>query len=398
MKLKLTKIILCLACLFSTSACYYERSNYLNNRASDLIEVAHLDMTFYSFGALGNIGPIMLGVYQDSGRHMLGAGGVIMSEKRFGGSGIIFPLGYVSNGLKSKNSYKDFTPPILSLGFDIAFILGIGAHADPVEALDFILGIFTLDLLGDDVYPKTLEEIAIELRSEDVAIRKNAVWALKGRVEDIDRAIPLLRKALKDKDSAVRSHAIYILGTLGGREGFDLIKKARNDKDSSVRCSVIWQMRRGGEEAFKLLAKALEDKDSEVRYSAITALRDISEEGSVKLLARALKDKDIFIRSCAASSLATIGSVSRSPKSNIRQNVKKILGKALEDKDNSVRWACLDFFRGQYKDTESRDILINYLGRETDKHLRNRVLKILKNNFPEDEKAKKLLKENQRGD
>ena len=156
-KIKLICIALVVA---STCSC-----SYMEARAEDLTEVANVNVSAISAGLGVNAGPAIAGFYLTGGifqnhgnRIKLGLGGII--EERDGGEywGVGIPLSWSKNYDYQDNIYKKYSPAWGSVGFDLGFLFGIGARVDFVEAVDFVLGIFTIDILSDDEFEDELEE------------------------------------------------------------------------------------------------------------------------------------------------------------------------------------------------------------------------------------------------
>ena len=130
---------------------------YLENRRKDLTDIAHLHMTGLSIGAGVHAGPFILGHFEKDGvkgmpgsRSKLGLGGCIEEHEKGKYSGVIIPYRRMKGMTRSDSVYNSWAPPLGAVGFDMGFIFGFGARVDAVEILDFILGIFTIDILDDD--------------------------------------------------------------------------------------------------------------------------------------------------------------------------------------------------------------------------------------------------------
>ncbi len=83
-------------------------------------------------------------------RTKLGLGGIVTEEERGAYSGVVVPFERLEGLGRSGAPYNSWAPPLGAVGFDMGFLIGFGARVDVVEALDFVLGIFTIDILGDD--------------------------------------------------------------------------------------------------------------------------------------------------------------------------------------------------------------------------------------------------------
>jgi hypothetical protein len=114
-------------------------SPYMKDRARDLTDVAHIDVTCMSVGVGVNVGPSLLGFNS-------------VSAPCGDGKRLKFGLGILSSKAESRSSstYGKTFPPWGSVGGDVGLIFGLSARADVVELVDFFLGIATVDILKDD--------------------------------------------------------------------------------------------------------------------------------------------------------------------------------------------------------------------------------------------------------
>jgi hypothetical protein len=105
----------------------------------------------------------------------------------------------------ARNRRDDLTRGFWDFGGTLhAAIIGVDAFVNPAEILDFIVGIFGLDIMGDD-YGASFEEI---LRDLDAPTPRWTAAARDARMEDDESVAPLLLAAMEDprfEDAAVRS-------------------------------------------------------------------------------------------------------------------------------------------------------------------------------------------------
>ena len=130
---------------------------YLEDRRQDLTDMAHVDYTELAIGVSVNAGPVIVGAFEvghimnSAGKRVkLGLGGVQNEKQRGETVGVVFPISRSQIDTYEDDFYKGESPALGSIGFDLGFIFGIGARVDAVEAVDFVLGIFGIDILGDD--------------------------------------------------------------------------------------------------------------------------------------------------------------------------------------------------------------------------------------------------------
>ena len=160
------KKILLLALVLNLCSCAY-----MENRRKDLTDIANVNATAISAGLAVNVGPLSLGYFGNSGllggsggRAKIGLGGLVVEEERGAYWGVIYPFEFLEGETRSDNYYNKNLPAFGSVGIDLGFVLGIGVEVDVVQAVDFLLGIFTIDILGDDIEGKEedVEEVPAE--------------------------------------------------------------------------------------------------------------------------------------------------------------------------------------------------------------------------------------------
>ncbi len=146
---------------------------------------------------------------------------------------------------------------------------------------------------------------------------------------------PLIQD-LKDRDSAVRSEAAWILGEKQSKRAIYPLIEALKDEDTKVRFAAAWALGFIGDpKAVDPLIEALKDEDGTVRERAASGLRIIGDPKAVDPLIEALKDEDGTVRERAADSLGSIGD----PKA-----VDPLI-EALKDEDGTVRSSKLSKMR-----------------------------------------------------
>ena len=130
---------------------------YLEDRRQDLTDAVHLNFNTLGVGASLNAGPAIVGFHEIDGfgnkggdRYKLGLGGVQHLHERGETAGFIIPFSYSEIHEYKDSKYKELSPALGSVGFDLGFIISFGARVDLIETADFILGLFYLDILNDD--------------------------------------------------------------------------------------------------------------------------------------------------------------------------------------------------------------------------------------------------------
>ncbi len=119
----------------------------------------------------------------------------------------------------------------------------------------------------------------------------------------VNKDVEGLINALKDKDPMIRGDATEVLGKIGDSRAVEPLIEALKD---IVREIAIESLRKIGEPAVESLIKALKDKDTLIRSGAAKALGKIGDKRAVESLTEALKYGDIFVRSAAAEALEKI--------------------------------------------------------------------------------------------
>jgi hypothetical protein len=169
--------------------------DYTANRLSDLTDVAHVDISFMSTGALASAGPMMLGYESmiaptgDPGRRCrFGPGGLQVLSVGYRADGLLWPFEHFTvrsrrygpffkiNRSDAREPYWAQSPTWGSAGVHVGLLLGVGAEVDAVELFDFLLGFFGCDMVGDDYAPDPMgpdrrraAEAAAALRREELA-------------------------------------------------------------------------------------------------------------------------------------------------------------------------------------------------------------------------------------
>jgi len=199
----------------------------------------------------------------------------------------------------------------------------------------------TLSITGDKFLESTRQFLEVFESQDDFA---EIFWR---RVE------PLI-KALKDKDSIVRSDAVIALGKIGDKRVVEPLIKALRDKGWDVRHDAATALGKIGDYAVEPLIKALEDENGNVRECAAEALGDIGDKRAVEPLIKTLGDDESYICKVAVESLGWIGD---------KRAVEPPLIKALGDKDEYVR-NCAAEALGKIGDKRAVEPLIKALGDE----------------------------------
>jgi HEAT repeat protein len=98
--------------------------------------------------------------------------------------------------------------------------------------------------------------------------------------EKDEGALPHLLKAVTDRASQVRAHAVIALGKVGHQEGAHaIIASTLQDPEDSVRFNSVWALRQiGGKEVVAPLIKTLRDRSPAVQQAAHMALTQVTRK------------------------------------------------------------------------------------------------------------------------
>jgi hypothetical protein len=133
---------------------------YFENRWQDLIDVVHVDFGAINVGAVAYAGPFLVGMdYQtglksreQSATLQIGLGGPRILGRRGMAAGILWPASKWDEEKTLVGSRPKRGPSGFSAGASVGALAGVGAEADVLEALDFIVGLVCLDVMEDDEY------------------------------------------------------------------------------------------------------------------------------------------------------------------------------------------------------------------------------------------------------
>ncbi len=273
----------------------------------------------------------------------------------------------------------------------------------------------SLDELGWSVALLVEPDTALNLAAKVIA--KGAMFARRGVARGGlwaggEKALPLIEKALDDKDSIVRSFAAESLGKVGGEKALAVLGKALEHKCAYVRASAgealaqlgdekalpllekALTIRRastrksaaqalgnvGGKKARALLKKVLDGEDAAARSGALLALGRADGRKALALLGKAMKDKDADIRASAAEALGSVGG----------ERALALLEKSLNDREPNVREATARALL-EAGGKRASDALLARLRRETDGDVRAAII-LAVHSFPDDPALSRALK------
>jgi HEAT repeat protein len=227
--------------------------------------------------------------------------------------------------------------------YDIRFANSVAHSFRSIDGKDFLSDLIRLSTYSNPFVSanaiKALAYIKLEqaflaiinaLNSPHSLVREEAAWALG--FHNNTYSLPLLRKALKDKDPDVRLSAASALATMNSYEDIPNLILMLNDESVHVIASVVVALGMlRSKEAIPDLHKLLEHSDSMIRDRAANALGMIKDNTSQIKLAHALHDKAPNVRREAFIALSNFEVVNNLPQ----------LVKTLSDPDAQVRTAAI---------------------------------------------------------
>lgn len=131
---------------------------YFENRRQDLIDVVHVDFGAVNVGAVAYAGPLLVGVdYQtgvksreQSATLQIGLGGPRILGRRGMAAGLLWPASKWDEDKPFIGARPKRGPSGFSGGVSLGVIAGVGAEADVLEVIDFVVGLVCLDVMEDD--------------------------------------------------------------------------------------------------------------------------------------------------------------------------------------------------------------------------------------------------------
>ncbi len=157
----------------------------------------------------------------------------------------------------------------------------------------------------------SLKELKIQLDSDNLRDRKLALLALRNFSPK--KAMPLLKKALQDRNQQVRSMAIFALGVKPTEESFSLlVNLLETDPDYGIRADSAGALGYLRDlRAFEPLVRAFyEDPDWLVRFSAAVSLGNLRDQRAHDVLLQALDSAEVLIQQAAIAALGEIKDLS----------------------------------------------------------------------------------------
>ncbi len=169
---------------------------------------------------------------------------------------------------------------------------------------------FKIYLLGETKSSAVIDELIKMMDCQDAETRGVVVWA--SRKLNLNVALPVFNKAIKDSEPQVRDTAIKAIGELDIDEAVSFaIKSLPQEMEASVReTAVIWVLNKSqSESAILQLLKSTQDVDHNVSTMAAYGLEQKNRQRILSFLTKFLKDKkvELLVRKSAAEQLGNLG-------------------------------------------------------------------------------------------
>ena len=171
---------------------------------------------------------------------------------------------------------------------------------------------FTSPAAGQD--PRSVKDLAEQLRSVDLQQRRDAAYGLANLGADAQSALDALIDALDDRDEQVWMQSAMAVARIGpaAAEAAPALIESLDTRDDQQRYRAAWVLSRLGGEAIEPLRKAASSDVERVRIGALDAMGWMSDhrDGLVPVLQEALTDKDVSVARQAVASLALLHAAS----------------------------------------------------------------------------------------
>jgi HEAT repeat protein len=136
------------------------------------------------------------------------------------------------------------------------------------------------------------------LKTKDAQIRQQAVWMMQNIGGDLSAYFTEISALAKDKDTNIRASIIHVLGRTG-EKGVLQLADMLTDPDDQVRIQAAAGLQNGGKHLTKVLpvlTKALSDKNPNVRWQVAYAMGQAGEAGAKAMTEAYEKNKDPSVR------------------------------------------------------------------------------------------------------
>lgn len=218
-----------------------------------------------------------------------------------------------------------------------------------------------------------IDDLVTLLADPDIHTRRAAIRAVRMIKPGPEKVVPLMLKALGDKERPVVLMALHTLAEVGEPVVAPMIEALKDDRTDYWACIVLSEIGPAAKAAVPQLIKTLDDDEPEVRMEVAMTLAAIGDaaEPAVPRLTEELKDKESGVRLAAIYALGTLG-----PKA---ASATKALEPGLQSKDlftaTITTWALARIQAGDdaYRTKLKQDMLPTMFEAVKDKNRKLRV-------------------------
>lgn len=143
---------------------------------------------------------------------------------------------------------------------------------------------------------KTIEELILDLKNEDIFIKEEAKGLLELKGEE---AIDPLIDALGNRSKEIKMAAASILGMQKCEKAIPALIKKLEDPNKLVRKEVSTALTQMGEPAIEPLKEVLSHKNWRVRGAAVWVLGSLKDKSVIPDIEKLLEDESAFVKSGA---------------------------------------------------------------------------------------------------
>ena len=181
-----------------------------------------------------------------------------------------------------------------------------------------------LGKIGQAAMP-SVDDLANMLTDENVFARREAIDALREIKPGKDRVVPLIVKALSDKDPAIVLSALHTLVEYGEDAVPLMMRLLEDDRTVYWAALALHELGPVAKDAVPGLTKALANEKEEVRQEAAMALGAIGPDAkdAVPTLTKLIDDKMVNVQNAAILALGRIGPDAKSSAAALRKAALK---------------------------------------------------------------------------
>jgi len=178
--------------------------------------------------------------------------------------------------------------------------------------------------IGKPAAMPAVEALALQLADPDIHARRAAMHALRMIKPGPDKVVPLMLKALGDKEPAVVLNALHTLAEVGEPAVAPMIEALKDDRTDYWACIVLSEIGPAAKDAVPQLIEKLNDDEQEVRMEVAMTLAAIgpAAEPAIPKLTEMLKDPESGVRLAAIYALGAMGPKAKSATAALEPGLK----------------------------------------------------------------------------